>query len=144
MTSSIMNNMFIFAILTFSTSSIALSCITPKWDVIVRNTMSDNIVALIKSKDDNLGNRTIPFNGVYKWSFCERIAGSTLFYGYFWWGSRFQSLALFDQNLAENFCYIDNLPTNHLRCFWFVKSDGFYVSPYPNPRGGGTFIKHWG
>ncbi|KAL4567252.1 hypothetical protein LXL04_022829 [Taraxacum kok-saghyz] len=139
MRSSTPYNLFIFVISTFSIASVAFSCgLTTKWNVSVISAIGEDIVAHIKSGDDDLGNHTIPYVGIYSWSFCENFGGGTVFYGYFWWGSKFQSLALIDNNI-ERRCYFDNVATQ--RCYWFVKPDGFYVSRYPN--GGGELIKHW-
>nr|KAJ0184661.1 hypothetical protein LSAT_V11C900482510 [Lactuca sativa] len=164
MRSSTINKLFIFYISKFSISSITHACITLKWDLYVVNTIFDDIVTLIKSKDDYIGNHTLQLNINYHWSFCERICmlrymglttndyirnhtlrlnenyhwffyerivGITLFYAYFWWGSRFQTLTLFDTNIEENYCYIDNMHDSN--CYWFLKHDGFYASAYPNP-----------
>ncbi|XP_023746313.1 S-protein homolog 5-like [Lactuca sativa] len=125
--------LFFFSISTFSITSIAHFCITPKWNVYVINTISGDIVAHIKSGDDDLGNHTIPFNGNYNWSFCDKLGGSTLFYGDFWWGSRFQTLTLFDEEIEMNVCYLEM--EHNTNCYWFVKPDGFYISAYPNPSG---------
>ncbi|CAI9285363.1 unnamed protein product [Lactuca saligna] len=136
------HKLFIFYISTFSIASIAHACFAPHWDVYVTNTISDNIVAHIKSKNDDLGNHTIPFNGNYHWSFCEALFGKTLFYAYFWWGSRFQTLALFDEKLEEAYCFIEDLRDQY--CYWFVKPDGFYISVSPDPNGDNVhFIKPW-
>ncbi|KAI3790676.1 hypothetical protein L2E82_03899 [Cichorium intybus] len=139
MRSSTMHNLFIFSISIYLIASVALSCVfTSKWDVFVISAISDDIVVHIKSGDDDLGNHTIPFVGNYNWSFCENVRGNTLFYGYFWWGSRFQSLDLFDKSIEKK-CSL-NVTTEH--CYWFVKPDGFYVNALPS--GGGELIKTWG
>ena len=72
-----------------------------KWHVHVMSDISDDIVTHIKSGDDDLGNHTISYNGEYEWEFCSRFDGKTLFYCYFWWGSRYQTLALFDRNVVS-------------------------------------------
>lgn len=134
-----MHNLFIFAISIYLIASVALSCVfTSKWDILVKSAIPDDIVVHIKSGDDDLGNHTIPFVGNYSWSFCENFGGNTLFYGYFWWGSRFQSLALFD-NTISNICFL-NVTIEH--CYWIVRPDGFYVKALPS--GPGELIKTWG
>lgn len=140
MTSSTQRNLIIIVISTFSIATLALSCtLTTNWDVSVVSYIGENIVAHIKSGNNDLGNHTIPYAGVYQWSFCEKLAGGTVFYGYFWWGSKIQSLALIDDKIEKK-CFLDNVETQ--RCYWFVKPDGFYVSRYP--IGGGELIKRWG
>ncbi|XP_023734139.1 S-protein homolog 1-like [Lactuca sativa] len=117
------------------------ACITPKWDLDVINTISDDIFTLIKSRDNNLGNHTLPFNGNYHRSFGERVVGVTPFYSV-WWGSRFQTLNLFNEDVEQNYCYIDGMHDSN--CYWFVKPDGFYASAYPNPSGDKVyFVQHW-
>ncbi|CAI9285351.1 unnamed protein product [Lactuca saligna] len=139
MRSSTMHNLFIFAILTYPIASTAFSCaFTPKWNISVISAVPNDLVFHIKSGDDDLGNHTIPFVGIYSWGFCEKAGGGTLFYAYFWWGSKFQSIDLFD-GAIKKICYLGG-DTQY--CYWFVKPDGFYVNPYPS--GGGTFIKGWG
>ena len=79
--------------------------------------ISENIVAHIKSGDDNLGNHTIPFHGEYKWGFCNRFDGKTLSYGYFWWGSKHQELALFDTKVTT-ICAVPAF--TNFDCYWSV------------------------
>lgn len=133
-----MHKLFIVAVLTFSIASTALSCFTPQWDIFVISAIPNNIVVHIKSGDDDLGNHTIPFNENYTWSFCDRFVGQTVFYSYFWWGSRFKSLDLFNKNI-EHICFLYNMHNQH--CYWLVKPDGFYVSAYPDKLQ--TIIDHW-
>ncbi|XP_023756291.1 S-protein homolog 5-like [Lactuca sativa] len=110
---------------------------TTKWNVSVISALREDLVVHIKSGDDDLGNHTIPYVGNYSWSFCEKVGGHTLFYAYFWWGSKFQSLDLFNEAISKK-CYL-NVGTEH--CYWFVTPKGFYVDAHPS--GGGEFIKGW-
>ncbi|KAJ0920453.1 putative plant self-incompatibility S1 [Helianthus annuus] len=98
---------------------------------------------LVNHGDDDLGNHTIPFKGNYNWSFCSRGDHRTLFYGYFWWGSKFQSLDLFNKEL-ENHCSLNKAGRQH--CYWWVRPDGFFVSPLNNTFSDfyWKFIKPWG
>ncbi|CAI9265306.1 unnamed protein product [Lactuca saligna] len=123
---------------TYPIASIAFSCpFTTKWIVSIISALRKDLVVHIKSGDDDLGNHTIPYVGNYSWSFCEKVGSHTLFYAYFWWGSKFQSLDLFDQVISKK-CYL-NVGTEH--CYWFVTPKGFYVDAHPS--GGGEFIKGW-
>ncbi|KAK9052569.1 hypothetical protein SSX86_029198 [Deinandra increscens subsp. villosa] len=122
-----MHSIFTFLILLSLTTSITHACFTAKWHIFVTNDINDDIVAHIKSGDDDLGNHTIPFNGNYNWSFCNRFDGRTLFYAYFWWGSRYQSLDLFNSDI-EDICAVKILGTQN--CYWLVRSNGFFVSAY--------------
>lgn len=138
MRSSTIHYFFGFIILTYPIASIAFSCpFTTKWNVSVISALREDLVVHIKSGDDDLGNHTIPYVGNYSWSFCEKVGGHTLFYAYFWWGSKFQSLDLFNEAISKK-CYL-NVGTEH--CYWFVTPKGFYVDAHPS--GGGEFIKGW-
>ncbi|KAL8258535.1 hypothetical protein R6Q59_026488 [Mikania micrantha] len=95
------------------------------WTVYITNTLNDAIVVHIKSTDHDLGNHTIPSNGVYSWTFCQKIIGSH-FHGYFWWGSRYQNLALIDKELMI-LCRDDSEIADQF-CYWMVVPDGFFVS----------------
>lgn len=109
-------------------------CFYTQWTPYITNRISDDIVVHIKSTDHDLGNHTIPSNDVYKWTFCEKLIG-THFTGDFWWGARYQSLALMDRKII-NFCRIRYFGAQE--CFWLIMPDGFYVS-----NGNGTFPYGW-
>ncbi|KAI3697518.1 hypothetical protein L6452_30611 [Arctium lappa] len=138
----VVHHLFTIVILTYPFASTTDACFMAKWNIYVTSDISDNIIGHIKSGDDDLGNHTIPFRGNYNWSFCDKFFGGTLFYGYFWWGSKFQSLALFDDNLRD---ICAQAQTNQ-NCYWLVRYDGFYVSAYdkPFPDNNYHFIKPWG
>lgn len=137
---SAMHKLFIFTILTYAFAPVTQACwFTTKWEMSVTNNITDNIVAHIKSGDDDLGNHTLPFKGNYDWSFCDRFDGHTLFYAYFWWGSKFQSMALFDDNIRK-ICARNKGGAQH--CNWLVQPDGFYASAYPDR--GWVKTKTWG
>ncbi|KAK1437976.1 hypothetical protein QVD17_03777 [Tagetes erecta] len=140
-----MHSLFTLFILSSLISSITHACfITTQWDVFVMSNIEDDFVAHIKSGDDDLGNHTIPFNGNYNWSFCDRVDGRTLFYAYFWWGSKYQSLALFDDELRGP-CFVTERGY-HQQCYWLVTPDGFFVSGYNRTFSSNywTFKAHWG
>lgn len=108
-------------------------CFFTKWNVTITNGVSDPITVHIKSTDSDLGNHYIPSNMAYSWTFCEKLFG-THFTGDFYWGPRFQTLALMDREIIE---HCRNVEENDGRpCFWLVKPDGFYLSttnaPFPN------------
>ncbi|KAL8201750.1 hypothetical protein R6Q57_010897 [Mikania cordata] len=93
--------------------------------VYITNALNDAIVVHIKSTDHDLENHTIPSNGVYSWTFCQKIIGSH-FHGYFWWGTRYQNLALIDKELMI-LCRDDSEIADQF-CYWMVVPDGFFVS----------------
>lgn len=54
-----------------------------KWHMFVINDISEDIVVHVRSRRGaDLGNHTIPHNGIYDWTFCE--TGQSLFTGEFW------------------------------------------------------------
>ncbi|KAJ9555258.1 hypothetical protein OSB04_009872 [Centaurea solstitialis] len=127
-----MCSLFVLIFLIISTSSITY--VTPtssvndcvlltRWHVFVTNGISENISVHIRSKDDDLGNRTLPYNGSFDWSFCD--TGRTLFYSQFRWGSKYQTLNLFDANVWRK-CDKGKFGTQH--CYWLVRPEGFYIS----------------
>ncbi|KAF5754414.1 putative plant self-incompatibility S1 [Helianthus annuus] len=117
----------LFTLLTLLSliTSVTHACfLTSKWNLYVMNNIEDedDIVVHIKSGDDDLGLMAIFY-------------GHILFYGYFWWGSKFTSLALFDDELRGP-CALNKESGQH--CYWLVRKDGFFVSAYNR-----TFADHW-
>ncbi|KAL7609049.1 hypothetical protein Lser_V15G11071 [Lactuca serriola] len=139
MISSAMHNFLIFVLLTYAIAPITHACFMKKWHISVTNNISNgDFVAHIKSGNDDLGNHTIPFEGNYGWSFCDNFFGRTLFYGYFWWGSKFQTLDLFDNDVRK-ICALPKGGDEY--CYWLVQANGFYVSAYSD--GDWVFKKSW-
>ncbi|KAL4576493.1 hypothetical protein LXL04_012588 [Taraxacum kok-saghyz] len=137
--SSLMRNIFFFVLLTYSSVSITQGyCVTRTWQIYVINVIPEDIVVHIKSRDDDLGNHTISSKGNYNWSFCEDVFGRTRFYGNFWWGSDFQNLALFD-NEVRGVCAPSKQDYNY--CYWSVSPNGFWVSAHQD--GGWVLKKTW-
>ncbi|PWA96978.1 plant self-incompatibility S1 [Artemisia annua] len=133
---------YFFLVLFISASYLAIrsySCskLKTKWTVYITNAVPDDIVVHIKSTDHDLGNHTISSNEVYSWTFCQKYFG-THFHGYFWWGSRYQSLALADQEIL-NICRIRF--DGDEDCYWLVLADGFYVSASNKPFPDGWYKK---
>ncbi|KAJ9539183.1 hypothetical protein OSB04_031916 [Centaurea solstitialis] len=116
--------LFIFGILINPFATIHACFLTAKWDIYIANAISNEIRVHVKSGDDDLGSHLIAFNENYHWSFCERFDGRTLFYGYFWWGSKSQSLALYDENI-RNICSVPE--DAHQHCYWLVRTEGLFV-----------------
>ena len=130
-------NRFIFFLLFVSTLcfvTLSSNCVlVQQWTVFVTNNVSDDIVIHVTG-DKDLGNQTIPSGGVYQWTFCQKVIG-TRYDGHFWWGSRYQTLALVDRELIMR-CRTKFAGHDH--CYWLVESDGFYVSARNN-----TFPDGW-
>lgn len=82
------------------------------------------------SGDDDLGMHTPKFKGSdFKFSFKRNIFLETLFFCYFWWGSK---------NIAFE-VYRDSGACGHEGgiktgvCYWLIKEDGFYFAIQNNP-----------
>lgn len=127
------NHLFSLFVLTLFCNLVTItsdcSIFSTEWTVFITNTVQDAIEVHIKSTDHDLGNQTIPSNFVYSWSFCDKLIG-TKFTGDFWWGPRFQTLALMDREIMS---YCRNGNNGGKGCFWLVNFDGFYVSPSNAP-----------
>ncbi|KAL4569753.1 hypothetical protein LXL04_025396 [Taraxacum kok-saghyz] len=126
-----MHNILLFVLLTYSLSIVPVThgCfIMKKWDVFVKNDIPDGIIVThIKSKDDDLGSHTISYGESYRWSFCDRVYGTTLFSGYFSWSSHFQNLALYDKEIRRR-CFVAKGGTEH--CYWSLIS---VIDPFFSP-----------
>ncbi|MFS8008042.1 putative plant self-incompatibility S1 [Helianthus anomalus] len=99
------------------------------WTVYITNQVPDNIVVHIKSTDHDLGNYTIAPTHVHSLTFCQKVVG-THFHGYFWWGSKYQSLALMDAEIIKK-CRKRFAGNEY--CYWLVRTDGFYLSASNQP-----------
>ncbi|PWA80603.1 plant self-incompatibility S1 [Artemisia annua] len=76
-----------------------------RFHMYIINDIPEDIVVHVNSKDDDLGNRTLPLGGSRDWSFCA--PGWTRFPGEFWWGSKYISFNVVDD--------------------WLIRPDGFYM-----------------
>lgn len=113
-------------LLVFSFVTPTYSCfIEIHWRIFITNTITDNIVAHVQSGDDDLGNHTIPFNTNYSWEFCRRMDRRTLYFGSFWWGSKFQTFDLYNKDIDRFYHTSDARDDN---CYWLVRPDGFWIS----------------
>ena len=123
-----------------ATTSVDSCFLLTRWHVFVINDISEDITVRIRSKDDDLGTHTLPFNGSYDWTFCD--TGRTLFYSGFWWGSKYQTLNLFDRDTWKK-CANGSFDSQF--CYWLVRPEGFYTSPQNNPYPDGSwhFEKKW-
>ncbi|KAL4569908.1 hypothetical protein LXL04_025555 [Taraxacum kok-saghyz] len=130
--SSTIQNLFLFVLLTYSIVPKTEGCFMKRWQIFVTNDMSSDIVVHVESRDDDLGKHLIPPTANYKFSFCDNFFGQSIFHGDFWRGSNFQGLFLLDDGIRQ-ICSLPKAGDEY--CYWSVRSDGFYVSPYQD-RGG--------
>ncbi|KAJ9558711.1 hypothetical protein OSB04_013325 [Centaurea solstitialis] len=100
----------------------------------------DKIRVRCKSKDDDIGDKTIGFQQSVDWHFCENVFGpSTLFFCHFYMGNRQQVFDVFNKSVKPQ-CHEKHKP-EHWRCTWLVRRDGFYIvhrfPDVPEETGGG-------
>ncbi|KAI3524116.1 hypothetical protein L1887_02768 [Cichorium endivia] len=113
------------------------------WKVHIYDAMKDPITIHVQSKEDDLGNRTIAFNGSTSWKFCLSSYGRTRFYAHFYWKSRTAFFDVYDYDTASTYCASSNT-FKQQNCFWLVRDDGFYISRHYNPfPGGWTKLHDW-
>ena len=84
------------------------------------------------SGDDELGYHDLKTNQDFQWSFKTTLFRDTKFYSHFWWENKQAGFAVFDSNIAGNYC--DQFGY-HL-CYWEVKHDAFYIAGRLNPSPG--------
>ncbi|PWA78013.1 plant self-incompatibility S1 [Artemisia annua] len=85
----------------------------------------------------DLGNHTIPYNGIYDWTFCD--TGQNDFTSEFWWASKYKTFNVFDAQ-AWSVCKTGKFfGTEH--CYWLVRADGFYIGKENVPFPGGWQLK---
>ena len=118
---------------TYTSATASTNCfILTQWRIYIINDISEEITFHVKSKDDDLGNHTRPFHGLYDWSFC--VTWGTLFNGEFWWGSKYQTLHLYDSDI--DFKCSDKWKVQTQNCYWLVRPEGLFWGkqnlPFPN------------
>ncbi|PWA97238.1 plant self-incompatibility S1 [Artemisia annua] len=128
---------------TVVSSSVDPNCfLVWRFNMYIINDIPEDIVVHVNSKDDDLGNRTLPLGGSRDWSFCA--PGWTLFRGEFWWGSKYISFNVFDGYVDDN-CDTKSLVHRTRHCYWLIRPDGFYMSSKNNtwPSESWHFEKPW-
>ena len=139
----ILVTMFFFGFLIFpvtstNVSSVENGCgILGNWRVTIVNVINENIIIHVRSKDDDLGSHTLPYMGMYDWEFCDN--SYTVFWSNFQWGSRFQSLNVYDHHI---FTVCGKPGFGKQQCYWLVRPQGFYVGNR-YPIGSWRFEKRW-
>ncbi|CAI9259297.1 unnamed protein product [Lactuca saligna] len=125
---------------TYAMSIDSPCIILTRWHMFIVNGINENVALHLRSKDDDLGNHTLPYNGSYDWSFCD--TGRTLFWSEIWWGSKYQNLNVFDANTWK-MCDKGKFGTQH--CYWLIRPEGFYMGRFndPFPSGSWHFEKPW-
>ncbi|PWA96908.1 plant self-incompatibility S1 [Artemisia annua] len=130
-----MRNVLVFLFFALATCQIPCTVVSSSVDpncflvfrfhMYIINSIPEDIVVHVNSKDDDLGNRTLPLGGSRDWSFCA--PGWTRFRGEFWWGSKYISFNVFDDYVDDNCDEKAVLRTRH--CYWLIRHDGFYIGP---------------
>ncbi|KAI8527622.1 hypothetical protein RHMOL_Rhmol12G0089900 [Rhododendron molle] len=78
-----------------------------------------------QDKHHDLGMQALLFHQVFSWNFRTDIFGRTLYFCHFYWGSSNQIFDVFSLNIEYYHCQNGE---GHVRCFWGVRPDGFYIS----------------
>ncbi|CAH1422996.1 unnamed protein product [Lactuca virosa] len=90
-----------------------------------------NLIVHVLSKDNDLGNYTMTINDEFHWDFRRNFGETTEFSGHFYWMTSDNQIyqevefSVFNNHIADE-CGNKLLKTN--KCFWLVKSDGFYFA----------------
>ncbi|CAA0825346.1 Plant self-incompatibility protein S1 family [Striga hermonthica] len=96
--------------------------LTSKVTVHVANLLSVNEPFLLhcRSKDDDLGIKTMDQNQEFRWTFCTNIWYSTKFWCTFQWGLKHQVIIAYEEAKRE-YC-------NDNHCYWSARDDRIYFS----------------
>ncbi|KAE9598029.1 putative plant self-incompatibility S1 [Lupinus albus] len=84
--------------------------------VYVRNGLGNGTLLThhCKSKDDDLGVRTLKYDEEFKFQFKPSFFGNTLFFCSFTWNGKLHWFTIYDYSLDNNYCY---------DCYWSIKPD---------------------
>lgn len=100
-----------------------------EWNMFIINGINEDITFHVRSKEDDHGNHTLSYNGIYQWQIHETT--TTYYWSQFWWGSKYQDFHVFDSRHPSNVCVKQGFGTQY--CYWLVRPEGFYVSNVNNP-----------
>ncbi|KAL4561157.1 hypothetical protein LXL04_033319 [Taraxacum kok-saghyz] len=85
----------------------------------------NKVMVHCKSKDNDIGVKTIGFNQSVEWKFCEKIwTPSTLFFCHFYMGNVEQVFDVYNNGIGPQ-C-VERKKEEYWRCTWLIKTDGFY------------------
>ena len=121
-----------FHLYTTNTSAVANTpfkawVATTSWKVYIHNKIKDPITVHVRSKNDDLRNCTLPFNGIRDWSFYANINRRTLFYANLYWKSKTASFNVYDEGDFTKYCSTNKLFMGQ-KCYCLVRENGFYLS----------------
>ncbi|KAK1438754.1 hypothetical protein QVD17_04564 [Tagetes erecta] len=88
---------------------------------VTNSNISDNIVVHAYGSDDQ-GNHSLAKNEEFDWKFGVKFG--THYQGEFWWGSRYKSIALYNDDISAS-CFNGDV-FRVQRCYWLVREDGFW------------------
>lgn len=130
---STMMKTFVFVVLAtyfLQATSQSRNCfLNPTYTVYIGNKLPANSAPLTvrcQSKDDDLGNHTIPVGKNYNWSFCNTFLGSTLFFCHFYWGSKEVVFDAFNRTLVS-ICADQ-------KCYWEAEAVGIFFDGFYPPK----------
>ena len=96
------------------------------WFINVANLIGkEKVLVHCRSKENDIGEKTIGWNESVHWQFCENIVSpSSLYYCHFYLGNREQTFDVFN-GVMKHDC-VEKEKKDFWRCTWLLKSDGFY------------------
>ncbi|XP_071718410.1 S-protein homolog 18-like [Rutidosis leptorrhynchoides] len=108
----------------------AKGCWTNGWAINVVNDIDNNkapIQVHCKSKDDDIGMKSLGFHQSVDWKFCEKvITPSTLYFCHFYMGNKEQVFDVFNDT-HKSLCQETDKSKDYWACTWLVRPDGFYI-----------------
>ncbi|KAL2249356.1 uncharacterized protein LOC105179615 [Sesamum indicum] len=124
----------LLSVLLQTNPSQQLDCVfTPQFTVRVTNNLplyTGPLRLHCASKDDDLGFHSISLFGEFKWSFCDRFVGDTLFFCHLWWdarnGTKTKQFDVFKSEWSPR-C-VSRV------CNWAANEDGVYFTGYNPPQ----------
>lgn len=119
----------------------AKGCWTNGWTINVANEINNKgpIQVHCKSKDDDIGMKSLGYHQSIDWKFCENvISPSTVYFCHFYMGNQEQRFDVFNDT-HRSLCLEKDKKKDYWRCTWLVRPDGFHV--VDRKDGGETIVK---
>ncbi|PWA40533.1 Plant self-incompatibility S1 [Artemisia annua] len=105
------------------------SCWSGGWIVnVVDDINSKELIQVhCKSKDDDIGMKSIGFGQSVDWKFCENIfSPSTLYFCHVYKGSQEQVFDVFNDKIKQT-CREKDQKKDYWACTWLIRPDGIYI-----------------
>ncbi|GJW67229.1 plant self-incompatibility S1 [Tanacetum coccineum] len=106
-----------------------ITCFSGGWIVnVVDDINSKELIQVhCKSKNDDIGMKSIGFGQSVDWKFCETIiTPGTLYFCHFYKGNQEQVFDVFNDKIKHT-CREKDRKMDYWACTWLIRSDGFYI-----------------